>query len=307
MTDVRSIRCGACGSDQPRRVGVPRISQQAKAVTPDSEAIRVVKCTRCGFYYTVPMPFWDDETLQTLYDVGYFGDESTWWNHVRTKADPRRRLHAIEKELQQQESSTPELLDIGCGQGYVLEQALQRGWDVWGLEASETWAHQTSARLGVKVWAEAIEEADLPAESRDVVFSDSVAEHLPEPITMLKLARHVLRPGGIAYLVTPNADALVNSFRGLLFRLAGSSRAPYIEPLSIPYHLVGFTPHSLSVLAERAGFEVRQIWVRHGRDEWRKDRRWTPSRLKSLALWPCLAVGELCGRGTTIDALLVRR
>lgn len=307
MTDVRNIRCGACGSDQPRPVAVPRISQEAKVVTPDSQTMRVVQCMRCGFYYTNPMPFWDDAAVQTLYDVDYFGDESTWWHHVRTEVDPRRRLDAIEEELQKQGSSTPQLLDIGCGQGYVLEHALQRGWDVWGLEASKTWAHETAARLSVKVWAAAVEEADLPSESRDVVFSDSVVEHLPEPITMMKLARYVLRPGGIAYLVTPNANAFVNHFRRLLFRLTCSQRSPYIEPLRSPYHVVGFTPHSLSVLADRAGFEVHHLWVRHGRDQWRKQKSWTASKFKSLVLWPALLAGELAGRGTTIDILLVRR
>ncbi len=144
-------------------------------------------------------------------------------------------------------------------------------------------------------------------------------EHLAEPMAMMELARRVLKPGGIAYLVTPNADALVNHFRGTLFRLAGSRRSPYIEPLCSPYHVdcsnplymgrgvVGFTPRSLSVLAERAGFEVRRLWVQHGRNEWRKEKRWTAGKVKSLALWPALLLGEMVGRGTTIDVVLVRR
>ena len=82
---------------------------------------------------------------------------------------------------------------------------------------------------------------------------------------------------------------------------------PYIEPLCGPYHVVGLTPRSLSVLAERAGCEVRRLWVRHGRHEWRKERRWTAGKLKSLVLSPVLLLGELVGRGTTIDALLSRR
>ena len=152
-----------------------------------------------------------------------------------------------------------------------------------------------------------MEEAAIPDASCDAVFSDSVIEHLAEPMAMMELARRVLKPGGIAYLVTPNADALVNHFRGLVFKLVGSQRAPYIEPLCSPYHVVGFTPRSLSVLAERAGFEVRHLWVRHGRNEWRKERRWTAGKVKSLALWPALLVGELVGKGTTIDVLLLQR
>jgi len=277
-------------------------------VTPGWEAVRVVQCAQCGFYYTYPMPFWDDGDLQTLYGAEYFGAESAWWHRQRTVVDPQRRLDAIEKERGSGGAEERgRLLDIGCGQGYVLEHALLRGWGVWGLEPSETWARDTAARLGVQVWAQRVEQADLPAHSCDVVFSDSVIEHLAEPLAMMELARRVLKPGGIFYLVTPNADALVNRARGLLFRLAGSRRSPYIEPLCSPYHVVGFTPHSLSVLAERAGFAVRHLWVRHGAEEWRKEKSWTASKVKSLALWPALLLGELSGKGTTIDVLLVRR
>lgn len=304
MGEVRHIPCGACGSDQPRSVGIPRVSEQAKAVTPDWEAMGVVQCSQCGFYYTDPMPFWNDDDLQTLYNVEYFSDESAWWHHIRTEVDPRRRLDAIAREII---GAGLRLLDIGCGQGYVLEHALQRGWEVWGLEPSKRWAEKTATRLGVKVWEQRVEYADLPAESFDVVFSDSVIEHLPEPMAMMKLAQRVLKPGGIAYLVTPNADALVNHFREMVFRLAGSRRSPYIEPLCSPYHVVGFTVHSLSMLAERTGLEVCHLWVRHGRYEWRKERGWTASKLKSVALWPVLLVGELVDSGTTIDAVLVRR
>jgi len=234
MAYVKHIPCGACGADKFSPVGIPRVSKQAKVIIPGWETVKVVQCTQCGFYYTDPMPFWDDKDLQVLYGDEYFGDESSWWHRVRTQVDPQRRLDAIAREM---EVSKPKLLDIGCGQGYVLEHALNRGWDVWGLEPSKTWAHKTATRLGIKVWAQRIENADLPASVCDCVFSDSVIEHLAEPMEMMKLVQRVLKPGGIAYFVTPNADALFNHFRGMLFRLAGSQRSPYIEPLCVPYHV----------------------------------------------------------------------
>ncbi len=290
--------------DNARCIGVPRASEQAKAVTPGWEAVRVMKCARCGFYYSDPMPFWDTWDLQALYDVEYFGEESSWWRHVRTQVDPQRRLDAIAREI---DDATPKLLDIGCGQGYLLEHALQRGWGVEGLEPSKTWAHRTATRLGVKVRAQRIEEADLPMNSYDVIFSDSVIEHLAQPQVMMELAWRVLRTGGLVYLVTPNADALVNHFRSVVFRCTGSRRSAYIEPLCSPYHVVGFTPHSLSVLADRSGFEVLHLWVRHGKEEALKEERYSASKVKSIALWPVLLAGELMGRGTTIDVLLIRR
>src|SRR4030042_67016 len=136
MSEVRHVPCGACGADQSRSIGVPRVSEQAKAVTPGWKEMRVVKCTKCGFYYTDPMPLWENKDLQALYNAEYFGHESAWWHHVHTEVDPWRRLDAIERE---RDGSTPRLLDIGCGQGYVMEHALRRGWEVWGIEPSQYW------------------------------------------------------------------------------------------------------------------------------------------------------------------------
>lgn len=123
----------------------------------------------------------------------------------------------------------------------------------------------------------------------------------------MNLVAKVLKQGGMFYVVTPNADALVNHVRGVAFRLTGSKRSPYTEPLMSPYHVTGFTAHSLTLLAERAGFEVRHLWVQHGFDEWRKEEKWTVSRLKAAMLTPILLLGELIGHGTTIEALLIKK
>jgi len=306
MSRVSHVTCGACGAEKGHLAGFPRVSKKAKAITPEWETMRVVQCTQCGFYYTDPMPFWDETDLQTLYDDEYFIDESTWWHNKRTKIDSQKRLDSIILE-QEIKNGTPKMLDIGCGQGYMLEHAQRLGWGVYGLEPSKVWAHKTSERLGVTVWDTNVEDADIPASKFDIVFSDSVIEHLADPMMIMKLAHRVLKPGGVAYFVTPNAQALVNHFRGLVFRLVGSRRSPFIEPLSNPYHIVGFSPRSLVVLSERAGFKVRRLWVRHGKAELFKTRGWSTAKYKSLVLWPVLLVGEFMGRGTTIDVLLIRR
>ena len=306
MAKISHVSCGACGADKCRVAGFPRVSKNTKKIIPEWESIRVVQCTKCGFYYSDPMPFWDEKDLQVLYAEEYFSDESTWWHHKRTKIDPQKRIDAIIQE-QEIKNNTLKLLDIGCGQGYMLEHALSRGWDVYGLEPSKFWAHKTAKRLGVKVWDTNVENADLPASVFDIVFSDSVIEHLADPMMIMKLAHRVLKPGGIAYFVTPNAQALVNHFRGIVFQLMRSRRSSYIEPLSNPFHIVGFSPRSLTVLSERAGFKVRRLWVRHGKEELFKTKGLSGAKFKSIALWPALLLGEFMGRGTTIDVLLIRR
>jgi len=66
MNDERHIPCGACGVDQPQLVSFPLVPDQAKAVTPGWEEIRVVRCMQCGFYYVDPMPLWNHDVIENV-------------------------------------------------------------------------------------------------------------------------------------------------------------------------------------------------------------------------------------------------
>ena len=59
--------------------------------------------------------------------------------------------------------------------------------------------------------------------------------------------------------------------------------------------------------SERADFKIRRLWVRHGKEELFKTRGWSGAKFKSLVLWPVLLLGDIMGRGTTIDVLLIRQ
>lgn len=44
------------------------------------------------------------------------------------------------------------------------------------------------------------------------------------------------------------------------------------EPLISLYHVTDFTPRSMLLLAEKAGCEVRHLWVQHGGEEYAKKK-----------------------------------
>jgi SAM-dependent methyltransferase len=296
-----------CENARLEEVGLPRATSAARRVTPGWEAMRVVACRECGAYAVDPMPRWDAAALQELYGAEYFGEPPAAWQRFRERLDPDRRLDEIAAALGPT-GAPVRFLDVGCGPGFVLDRALRRGWTVAGVEPSRVWAERTAARLGVPVHATSVEACDLPAASCDVVFADSVIEHLTRPLAMLRLAARVLRDGGLLYLVTPNAECAVNHLRQRLFRAVGSRRAAFVEPLGPPYHLVGLTRRSLATLAARGGFEIRRCRVYGGHEELLKQADWLSlGGLKQAALLPGLLVGEACGMGTTVEALLTKR
>jgi SAM-dependent methyltransferase len=99
--------------------------------------------------------------------------------------------------------------------------------------------------LGIR--AEAEDLFDLTPERLgmfDAVTFNKVLEHVEDPVSLLAHAGAFLRKGGFCYVEVPDVAAAS----------AGADR----EEFFIEHHHV-FSPASLALLGERAGFEVVQV------------------------------------------------
>jgi SAM-dependent methyltransferase len=303
----RHIPCDLCGEHDFEPLGRPKITKKMEEIAPISilEDIFIVRCNRCGFYYTVPMPFWTEEALQTIYDSEYFPRMTAWWGKVKMRANPKRRLDTIEQHVPFKISR---FLEVGCGLGYSLEEARRRSWAAYGQEVSRFFAQQVENRLGLEIFVGLLEEASYADSYFDAVYVDSVLEHLPQPMKMLKEIHRILKPQGVAYITVTNEDALINKFWGWVFRILQIKRSPILSPLAYPVHLVGFTPDTLRRACETMDFEVRSLVVCAGGNEWRKYRIHEIGRLLlNIACYPIYLLGELMEKGIAIEAVISPR
>jgi SAM-dependent methyltransferase len=137
------------------------------------------------------------------------------------------------------------LLDYGCGDGGYLEAIAPRGLRRLGYEPDPAQAERLTARLGVPV------DADLGRLLRehegalDAVTLHMVLEHLTDPDAALDVARRLLRPGGVLYVVVPHEDSLEA-------RLFGR-RWHNLDP---PRHISFPGPAHVLRLAERHAFTL---------------------------------------------------
>src|SRR5207245_11243493 len=86
-----------------------------------------------------------------------------------------------------------------------------------------------------------IAAASLAPHAFDVITSSHVIEHVLEPVAFLSVARRVLKPNGILYVFTPNAESWGHAMFG-----------PSWYPLEPPRHLHIFRPRHLVACAEPA-------------------------------------------------------
>lgn len=158
--------------------------------------------------------------------------------------------------------SRGKILDIGCGVGYFLRVARERGWDVAGLDLDKA-AVDIACQHDIDVRWEVADEMSFSDGEFDVVTLFNVIEHLPAPQMTLKEIRRVLKPGGLFVLETPTDDFALKYPIRLLYRLSGGK---ITQPIRYLYssrdtsgHVYRFSRETITRILEKAGFEVQKI------------------------------------------------
>lgn len=97
-------------------------------------------------------------------------------------------------------------LDMACGEGYGSEVLARRAASVVGVDGNpEAFEHARLrySRPGLSFKRGLVETFGSQAQFDDVVFLQTI-EHVQDPAGVLEHFRFLLRPGGVAYVSTPN-------------------------------------------------------------------------------------------------------
>jgi len=282
--------CPACGSGR-QEVLYAELRDQVFGIVDGKWSLQ--RCLACSSAYLDPRPA--AHAIHRLYAGEYYthatplvgrqdGSGSRLGRRVRSVLDPRLRMA---RARQRRHLGSPRcgtrLLDVGCGSGQFVADALARGWDATGID-SDAVAITAGQRLGLPLSTESLEEiARAQPRSVDVMTMEHVIEHVPDPVGFLACAREVLAPSGTLWLATPNIEAAGHR----RFKAAWK----HLDP---PRHLVVFSPTALDAALAAAGFaRVRSLRSASGTIEtyahsWRINRGLSP--LADVAVPPAVAI-----------------
>lgn len=261
-------------------------------------------CRKCGALYQDPPP--DPAALRAIYTPAYRSLQKrglfSFLKDIVAVLQARRLRHYVPNRH-------GKILELGCGGGHLLRALRHAG---YGNLSGVDWAisPETGDLDGVTLIARDIARY-TPTESFDLILLNNVLEHLPAPHEVLRRYRPYLKPGGCLIVVTPNADSLSRRIFGKFW--AG---------LHSPWHVFIFSPPSLSVLAERAGYRIHThmataelgSWALSLQSLWRSLRPaanrpagsgFSPITLATLPFCVPFAYGEqILGKGSSLVALL---
>lgn len=148
------------------------------------------------------------------------------------------------------------LFDLGCGNGSIANQLSGLGYQVTGVDPSESGIRQARAAFLVCDLYEASGYDDLASRFGQfpVVVSLEVIEHLYDPRLFRRRLFDLLCPGGLGVLSTPYHGYGKN----LALAVTGKMDA-HFTALWDSGHIKFFSRRTISVLLSEAGFDVLSV------------------------------------------------
>lgn len=185
------------------------------------------------------------------------------------------------------------LLDVGCGHGWFLASAAERGYEGEGVEPDPRVA-EFAGRGGARVRRGFFPDVLAPAERFDVVAFNDVLEHMPDPVATLRDAAAHLAPGGVVSVNIPNSLGLFHRLSEAAAVVGWKGPLDRIWQKGLPSpHLYCVSPPVLGRLAAAAGLEavaVRPIASLRLRGLWSRIRADRSAHPAQSAIWYAGAV-----------------
>lgn len=214
-------------TDPCRSCGSTIASVEAKA-----DGFDLLRCGSCNLVYRGPV----DSDSSVFYE--YYSDRFGMTREQLFNPLTTRRYHELLASL---EGLAPgrRLLDVGCGQGQLVHAAATAGWDAFGIDTSAA-AIELARSVGVQCDVVDLHAPTLAPSSFDAITLIEVVEHIEDISPFLARVEELLRPGGVAYLTTPNYASLGRRVLGTDWRVINE------------HHVTYFTPRTLRAVAQHS-------------------------------------------------------
>jgi SAM-dependent methyltransferase len=215
------------------------------------------------------------------------------WLHLRELPYFRSTLRAVEARLLQDVELPKPILDIGCGDGHFASIAFDSQVDL-GIDPFLPSLREAQRRGNYRTLIQS-EGASLPLATASLAsaMSNSVLEHIPHLLPVLREVGRVLRPTSPLVFTVPNPGyrtqlSVPNALRRIRLKRLGSVYEDWFMWMSRTVNLY-YEDEWEMILAE-AGFEIERTF-----------RYFSPSALRMLE-WghyfgaPCLLPRWIMGR-----------
>ena len=205
---------------------------------PDMVHYRIVQCNTCGLVRSDPVI--DQETLKTLYLQSAL-------TYAKDIPNLRRTYGTYLRKLEKYKAQKECCLEIGCGNGFLLEEALSQGYKkALGVEPSQSAVEQANPVVKDFIYND-IMRPGLLSQKVDAICMFQLFDHIPNPNEFLGVCEEALISGGLILCFNHN-------IRAVSARVLGE-KSPIIDI----EHTFLYSPDTIRMLFEKNGFRVLEV------------------------------------------------
>lgn len=235
--------CPVCGGEQFR------LLLTAIDHTVSHETFDVIKCERCSIAITTPQP--DAAQIPKYYQ------SSSYISHSNSKTNPfdivyqitrqftlSWKLRIINNRLKINEVQKIRLLDYGCGTGHFLLTAQKAGFQITGVEPSDTARKIAEEKTTQKIKTSIPELTD----TFDVITLWHVIEHVSDLNETIEMLKDRLDKNGTMFIAVPNHESNDSYYY-----------KEYWAGYDVPRHLWHFNQRSMQTLMTKHQLKIQEI------------------------------------------------
>jgi SAM-dependent methyltransferase len=203
---------------------------------PDRVHYRIVKCDRCSLVRSDPVAA--PESLAELYAQSSF-------DYAQEVDDLKLTYGRYLDRLERFGVHKSSLLEIGCGNGFFLEEALKRGYaSVSGVEPGKAVVEQACADIRPNIICDVLRPGLFEPGRFDTIAIFQTFDHVSEPGPLLDECSRLLKPGGLLLCLNHNIEAWSAKLLG--------ERSPIVDI----EHTYLYSPRTISRLFEKHAFKT---------------------------------------------------
>lgn len=272
---MQLINCAVCQKKVPFRVMYkatfskkdinPQIYSYRRV--PDKKHFQIVRCLECGLTFSNPIT--DPSKIIKSYKDSFFPIVDDLKTAGKVYAEFLKLATA-------KFSKKGPLLDIGCGNGFFLDEARKMGFKpLFGVEPSKDSFKSIPKTINRKnLIMDIFKKGQFSKNFFNIVCFFQVIDHIIDPNEFLKNCYTILKPGGLILAIMHDAKSATAKILG--------EKSPIFDI----QHIYLFDKKTIRAIFEQNGFEVIKVadsYSRYSIDYWLKMAPLPPS-IKTLAL-----------------------
>ena len=215
------------------------------------EEFIIKRCDSCGFRFT--------DNIEDELNIGKYYQSENYISHSNTsKGLVNSAYHTVRKYMLRRKRKlvekstglkTGQLLDVGTGTGFFLNEMKSAGWQITGTEKSKDAREFSKKKFGLNI-LETEELFNLKNESFDVITLWHVLEHIHRINENLQKLKELLKPNGKLIIAIPNH----NSYDAKHYKELWAA-------WDVPRHIWHFGPEQMKQLGEKHGLNLMGLKI----------------------------------------------